>query len=134
MMIIIFFFNNNDDDNNFFFLIIMMMMIINFFFNNNDDDPGFTRMMRALPERHGKAMIRASLGRHLGKALFRAKPESKTREARLCFQKSKICKRQSFVSRNQSPDNGRKATTSWRSHDVGFAHTSSGLRPDDHFY
>jgi uncharacterized Zn-finger protein len=28
-------------------------------------------------------------------------------------------------------DDGRKATTSWRSHDVGFAHMSSGLRPDD---
>jgi hypothetical protein len=28
-------------------------------------------------------------------------------------------------------DDGRKATMSWRSHDVGFAHKSSGLRPDD---
>jgi hypothetical protein len=35
------------------------------------------------------------------------------------------------TSSGRSPDDGRKATTSWLCHDVGFAHTSSGLRPDD---
>jgi hypothetical protein len=31
-------------------------------------------------------------------------------------------------------DDGRSATMSWLRHDVGFAHTSSGIRPDDILY
>jgi hypothetical protein len=39
-----------------------------------------------------------------------------------------------FIKENtilNDKDDGRSATMSWRSHDVGSAHTSSGLRPDD---
>jgi hypothetical protein len=36
-----------------------------------------------------------------------------------------------YTSSGQSPDDGRKATTSWQSHDPSEARTSSGLHPDD---
>jgi hypothetical protein len=36
------------------------------------------------------------------------------------------------TSSGQSPDDPSFARTSWLCHDVGFAHTSSGLCPDDH--